>query len=191
MPTIEVAASDDINDIDDIALVAILPQYIWELMMYPEDMKGRTAHLQAILSAAGKNLIEKAGERPIPSDIALLFCQPVILRKAKPAVWAPSKSGVDAYMFGGVIAGWILIITRLVSQKKKIDIGIMTAYEIVKLLLSGLNMMGLEKRHLQITWKKYRGVAHLWAAYILIYPDSLGTRKRGLHFEVGRIRIGE
>jgi hypothetical protein len=114
-----------------------------------------------------------AGELRPPVDMMLAMADHVgrwrELEEAAVEPLARGSKGALGPGHGGPVAGLTLLIPLVVSRKnERRRIGRGEAYRVI----AQMKGSGAGERTLQENWKKYRGVAHIWAAAIL-RPDLM------------------
>ncbi len=164
MPTIELTFRD--GEEPATLKTKVAPLYLQALMFFPHNSERRTRLGNAVLAASLQAVMTKQPNLEVPGHLARFAFEAApwgnIMDSAKPAVWSPAKTQKRGHLFGGVVAGYILLIPFFVNWVHGRKIGRLKSYEAIQSLFKADKMIGLSKRSLQATWKQYECIAHLW-----------------------------
>jgi hypothetical protein len=180
MPDLEISLAESETDETPLAV-----NYLVSIMLAPHDATLREEYRDAVIFGAGfKKILSDPEWAPhdCPGDIVDIVRRvmtapdhSVVMGKLLRGARSPSKTREGRFLFGGMIAGYAVLIPILLRFRHGIVVGRTGAFRALHQWLCIDNgMRGTRLRNLQGLWKDYHSAAHLWAAFILLeeFPEN-------------------
>jgi hypothetical protein len=106
----------------------LAPYHVQAVMIFPDAPANRRHLLKTALARRIRDIVEQAPNRLLPAGLVQFAFSSDhwkdTIGDVRPASWSPAKSGSQSHVFGGSLAGRMLILAYVISERYNRKIGI-------------------------------------------------------------------